>query len=252
MFQWIDNNIVKMVSNVHMGSKDEAVIRPRKKPRLNEFNRKHIRLVWGTDHVVTVKIPQIINDYNHWMLGVDLVDQLIAYYRPKIRCRRTWMPVFLHGTDIIRVNSYVLYKETAYDHPDVNDGIKSHKQFLIAFINSLIHRAQDEEVSVPTASRTRTWTPLEPVIHLNKTGQLRFSRNDPSLSIFDHLRFLPGDHVLITTKQRKCKYCQYSSLVAKLAVQPIPTEERIEQLKRIMNISQLLTIYFVLIVPCKT
>ena len=76
------------------------------------------------------------------MLGVD----------PKIRCRRTWIPVFLHGTDIIRVNSYVLYKETAYDHPDVNDGIKSHKQFLIAFINSLIHRAQDEEVSVPTAS----------------------------------------------------------------------------------------------------
>ena len=71
-----------MVSNVHMGSKDEAVIRPRKKPRLNEFSRKHIRLVWGTDHVVTVKIPQIINDYNHWMLGVDLVDQLITYYWP--------------------------------------------------------------------------------------------------------------------------------------------------------------------------
>ena len=57
MFRWIDNNIVKMISNVHMGSKDEAVICPRKKPRLNEFNRKHIRLVWGTDHVVTVKIP---------------------------------------------------------------------------------------------------------------------------------------------------------------------------------------------------
>ena len=56
-------------------------------------------------YVVTVKIPQIINDYNHWMLGVDLVDQLIAYYRPKIRCRCTWMPLFLHGADIIRVIS---------------------------------------------------------------------------------------------------------------------------------------------------
>ena len=43
MFRWIDDNIVKMVSNVHMGTKDEAVIRPpRKKPRLNGFNRKHI------------------------------------------------------------------------------------------------------------------------------------------------------------------------------------------------------------------
>ena len=45
MFLWIDNNIVKMVSNVHMGIKNEALNCPRKKPRINEFNRKHIQLV---------------------------------------------------------------------------------------------------------------------------------------------------------------------------------------------------------------
>ena len=65
MFCWIDNNIVKMVSNVHMGTKDEAVICPQKKPMLKEFNQKHICFVWGTDHVVTVKTSQIIKDYNH-------------------------------------------------------------------------------------------------------------------------------------------------------------------------------------------
>ena len=174
--------------------------------------------------MVTVKIPQIINNYNHWMLGVDLVHQLIAYYGPKTCCRRTQMPLFLHGSNIIRVNSYVLYKETAYDHPDVNDDINSHKQFLIAFINSLIHCAQDEESVQPSC--TQTATPLDPTIHLNKTTQLRFSRNDPSLSTFDHIQFLPGDHSLITTKQRKCKYCQYLCLLAKLAGQPISTEVR--------------------------
>ena len=58
-------------------------------------------------------IPQIINDYNHWMLGVDVVDQLIAYYRPKIWCRHTWVPIFLHCLDILRVILYVLYTETA-------------------------------------------------------------------------------------------------------------------------------------------
>ena len=36
MFRWIDNNVVKMVSNIHMGTKDEVVIKPRKKPRINE------------------------------------------------------------------------------------------------------------------------------------------------------------------------------------------------------------------------
>ena len=38
MFCWIDDDIVKPVSNVHMEAKDEAVICPRKKPRINEFN----------------------------------------------------------------------------------------------------------------------------------------------------------------------------------------------------------------------
>ena len=80
MFRWIDNNIVKMVSNIHMGSKDEVVMKPRKKPRINEFNRKHIRLVWGDDHVVTINIPRLINNCNMLVLGVDLVDQLIAHY----------------------------------------------------------------------------------------------------------------------------------------------------------------------------
>ena len=95
IFRWIDNNIVKMVSNVHTGtSSDKNVLRNRRKPRVNEFNRKHVQLIWGNDHRKELTIPQIVNDYNHWMLGVDMVDQLIAYYRPKIRCKRTWMPIF--------------------------------------------------------------------------------------------------------------------------------------------------------------
>ena len=89
IFRWIDNNIVKMVSNIHTGDSTEQVLRNRRKPRLNEFNKKHVRLIWGDEHRKELEIPQIINDYNHWMLGVDVVDQLIAYYRPKIRCRRT-------------------------------------------------------------------------------------------------------------------------------------------------------------------
>ena len=55
-------------------------MKPRKKPRINEFNREHIRLVWGDEHVAPIKLPTLINNYSHWILGVDLVDQLIAYY----------------------------------------------------------------------------------------------------------------------------------------------------------------------------
>ena len=73
---------------------------PRMKPR-NEFNRRHMHIVWGTEHVPTVKIPQLVDNYNHWMLGVDLVDQLLEYYRPKICYQRLCMPLFLHSTDIV-------------------------------------------------------------------------------------------------------------------------------------------------------
>ena len=71
----------------------------------SEFDRRQTHLVWGIDYVVTVKIPQIIDNHNHWMLDVDLVDRLIAYYRPTICCQRTWMPLFLHCADIIKINS---------------------------------------------------------------------------------------------------------------------------------------------------
>ena len=105
------------------------------------------------------------------MLGVDLVDQLIAYYCLKIRCRQTWMPLLLHSLDVIQVNSYVLYKETDYLQPAVNnDDIDSHKQFLIQFINSLIRRARKEDTK---HSVTRQATPVgevePPVIHLDCT-----------------------------------------------------------------------------------
>ena len=109
------------------------------------------------------------------------------------------MPLFLHGVDIIRVNSYVLYKETAYRHSEVNnDDINNHKLFLIAFINSLICHSMNEN-TVKLA--TQKSTPVNPVIHLDRTDQLWFSRKDPLLSIFDHLQFLPGTHDLIKTKQ---------------------------------------------------
>ena len=54
-----------MISNIHGNKKDEVVMKPKKKPRINEFNRKHIRLVWGDEHIIAIKIPTLSNDYNH-------------------------------------------------------------------------------------------------------------------------------------------------------------------------------------------
>ena len=42
------------------------------------------------------------------MNGVDKADQLIAYYRPSLCCRRTWMSLMFHVLDCIRVNAFIL------------------------------------------------------------------------------------------------------------------------------------------------
>ena len=125
------------------------------------------------------------------------------------------------------MNSYVLYKETAYLHPAVNnDEMDNHKEFLIEFINTLICRAQKEDRKQPVTRQATPVGEVEPVIHFNRTRQLRFSRTKPSLSIFDHVRFLPGDHKLIPHKQRECKYCQYLHCVATVKKEPLPEVKR--------------------------
>jgi hypothetical protein len=43
------------------------------------------------------------------MGSVDKAYQLIvSYYCPRIRCQRTWMPMFMHCLNICRVNSYIM------------------------------------------------------------------------------------------------------------------------------------------------
>ena len=135
--------------------------------------------------------------------------------------------MLLHCLDIIRVNSYVLYKETSYLHPLVeNDEIDSHKQFLIEFVNSLIRRAKLEGGTAPLTQQATPVGEVKPVIHLDRTRQLRFSRTMPSLSTFNHIRFLPGEHKLIPHAQRKCKYCQYLHCVATMKKEPLPEVNR--------------------------
>ena len=78
-----------------------------KKPRLNQVNKKHVDKVWGNNG--SQMIPSMVDDYNHWMGGVDLADQRIANYHPDIRCHRTWIPIFLQGLSIIRNNMFLVF-----------------------------------------------------------------------------------------------------------------------------------------------
>jgi len=51
--------------------------------------------VWDTKGTAEIYIPLLIDHYNHFMGGVDLADQRIAYYQQNLRCHRTWVPMFI-------------------------------------------------------------------------------------------------------------------------------------------------------------
>ena len=51
IFRLIYNNIVKMVLNIHTSTSSDAnVLRSKRNPRINEFKRKHVCLIWGDQH----------------------------------------------------------------------------------------------------------------------------------------------------------------------------------------------------------
>ncbi len=89
---WMDNRMVFCVSTVHrIGQTIKRCIR---KPRVTPKNKAHVDKVWGDKGKMHIEIPRLIDDYNHWMGGVDLSDQHISYYHPNLRCRRNWIPIF--------------------------------------------------------------------------------------------------------------------------------------------------------------
>lgn len=147
----------------------------------------------------------IIDEYNHFMYGIDLIDQLIAYYCPKIFCHCIWMPIMLCSFDILCVNLYIWYRETSCSHPNINNEcILRHNQFLIKFIDSLIHYAVDEDTTQETHKTSKF------VIHHNQTAHHCLNRNNLLLSVYDDIHFLPGNNERNeSSAQHLCKYCLY-------------------------------------------
>jgi hypothetical protein len=53
-----------------------------------------------------LKIPQLINDYNHHMGRVDIANQLRAAYETHRKAQGSWWPLFYWCLDTALVNAY--------------------------------------------------------------------------------------------------------------------------------------------------
>ncbi|GES95040.1 piggyBac transposable element-derived protein 4-like [Rhizophagus clarus] len=121
---WMDNGPVTMLSTVHQidNGNENQIERIRRRPRETSTNAVKVRAVFGTASKKSLPIPVVIDDYNHFMSGVDIADQLRGYYGTQLPVRRTWMPLFFWLLDTALINSYLILKK-------INANVNHQKDF---------------------------------------------------------------------------------------------------------------------------
>ena len=77
-FAWKDHKVVLFISTVHTGAL--TVVAPRRRPAATSLGARQARLAFGDQRVKKLVISNFIDQYNHYMRGVDIADQLRSYY----------------------------------------------------------------------------------------------------------------------------------------------------------------------------
>ena len=99
----MDNAPVTMLTTVHNihGSKSH-VDTERKCPRNTSSNAAGVRQLFGEgEFVKLLSIPSCIDDYNHFMGGIDIADQYRLYYMTQLIAQYNWLLIFF-GSSTLR------------------------------------------------------------------------------------------------------------------------------------------------------
>jgi len=129
MFAWRDSNVVLFATTV--GNLGETVTRNRRRPGASRTGAAQTRKVFGNNVRLPLDIPSLINNYNHFMGGVDQFDQLRSYYSILRPHYKTWRPLFTLLIEISLVNCYKLAtanRKTTHD---------AHRNWLLTLVVQL-------------------------------------------------------------------------------------------------------------------
>jgi hypothetical protein len=78
---WQDNNIVLAMSSIHIVDiVKDFIEKSRKRPTKTSTNARIIQKAFSSKHTKKLEIPLFIDDYNHYMGGVNLANQFKAAY----------------------------------------------------------------------------------------------------------------------------------------------------------------------------
>jgi len=90
--KWHDSAIVSLASNCYQNLPEGTA------------NRRVGR------NIERVKQPMLISRYNHGMGGVDLLDRFLGEYRPSIRGKKWWWPLFTNALNLSVVAAWRMFR----------------------------------------------------------------------------------------------------------------------------------------------
>ncbi len=129
--KWMDKRQVTMLSTIH----GDSMVPKRRRSRL---------VAGGTEEVLK---PEMVEQYNMYMGGVDKADQLLSYYGFSHHTVKWWRRAFFHLFDTAIVNAYILYRMST--HP----GRKlDHMNFRIELAKSLLSSPHGATLSGQSSS----------------------------------------------------------------------------------------------------
>jgi hypothetical protein len=147
---------------------------------------------------IPVQQPEVIQLYNDCMGGVDLLDQLISYYRIFIKSRKWTLRVVSHFIDFAVCASWIQYKNTlTAKHVDKNE--------ILDLLNFRLTLAK-EMTSVKSGIRKRGRPPSESQNESPQSSKTWDKRPLPMVQ-FDSIDHIPDyDQNVARCKNTKCIY----------------------------------------------
>lgn len=122
--KWFDNKCVALASNyIGIGTTDKA----------HRFDK-------STKEKITIDRPQVVKDYNTYMGGVDLMNQMIAYYRISIRSKKWTLRMITHFIDFAIINSWIEYKKDCVKAEVPKRQIMDLLAFRMKLANQLVYQ----------------------------------------------------------------------------------------------------------------
>lgn len=164
--RWNDNNEVTIISNF-VGIQPESKV-----SRYSSLEKKKI----------SVPQPNVINQYNKHMGGVDLHDNGVANYRISIRSKKWWWPLWINCINSTIVNAWKIHsliKKAENGRPKSQLEFKSEiARSLLLYTENVDYPLSDDEDSIERSPKM------------------------PRLRISDHLIWKPTN-----SSRRRCAKC---------------------------------------------